>query len=192
MFEKLLKWDSDTLIYLNNFGSSNYDTFWLTVTSIATWVPLYLFFLFLFFYKPPLKKGLLKAISFFSLVGFIIILTNITKNYVERLRPNNDTEINTLIRTLKSPTDYSFFSGHAASSISIALLVFLMLHKQYRWVGIFFIWPILFGYSRIYVGVHFPLDIIVGAIVGLFFGYLFYRLYQFLVKRFAPNLKHSA
>jgi undecaprenyl-diphosphatase len=183
MLEKLLKWDRETFVYLNSLGIEQYDIFWSTVTNIATWIPLYLLFIFLFFYKSTFREGLIKVVSFIALGVFVLLITDLTKNYVARLRPNNDVEINTLIRILKSPTDYSFFSGHAASSFSITLLVFLLLRKRYKWTVFFFIWPILFATSRIYVGVHFPLDIIVGVLVGILSGILFYTLYKKVLQK---------
>ncbi|GMN10466.1 phosphatase PAP2 family protein [Croceitalea sp. MTPC9] len=192
MLEKLLQWDRDTFVYLNSLGIEKYDVFWATVTDITTWIPLYLLFIFLFFYKTSSKEGFFKLVSLIALAIFIIVITDLTKNYVARLRPNNDLEINTLIRILKSPMDYSFFSGHAASSFSITLLVFLILRKKYKWTIFFFLWPILFATSRIYVGVHFPVDIIVGILVGLLSGFLFYKLYKIFEKRFAQNLQDPA
>jgi undecaprenyl-diphosphatase len=193
MLEKLLQWDRDTFVYLNSLGIEQYDSFWSTITNITTWIPLYLLFIFLFFYKSKFREGLTKVVAFIALVVFILLITDLTKNYVARLRPNNDIQINTLIRILKSPTDYSFFSGHAASSFSITLLVFLMLRRRYKWAILFFIWPILFSTSRIYVGVHFPLDIIVGVLVGIFSGSTFYLLYKkFLVNKFASDSNYSA
>lgn len=178
MLKKLLEWDRETFVYLNNLGMAELDTFWSVVTNINTWIPLYLFFAFLFFYKRPFKEGVVKTLWVVTLAVFIIVITDLTKNYVARLRPNNDTELNTLIRILKNPTDYSFFSGHAASSFAITVLVYLLLHKRFRWTLIFFIWPLLFASSRIFVGVHFPLDILVGALVGIASALLFYALYQ--------------
>ncbi len=178
MLEKLLIWDRDTFIYLNGLGIEQYDTFWSITTNINTWIPLFLFFIALFFLKFPRKEAFKKVGTVLSLVLFIIIITHLTKEGVARLRPNNNLEINTLIRILKTPTDYSFFSGHASSSFSITMLVFLFLRKTFKWTLLFFIWPLLFCMSRIYVGVHYPLDIIVGSLVGITSGFLFYNLYN--------------
>jgi len=178
MLEKLQQWDRDTFIYLNGLGIEKYDAFWSTVTNITTWIPLFLLFILLFVLKFPKQEAFKKIMTVLALVLFITLLTHLTKEEVARLRPNNDLEINTLIRILKSPTDYSFFSGHASSSFSITVLVFLFLRKKFKWAVLFFIWPILFCISRIYVGVHFPLDIIVGILVGILSGILFYRLYN--------------
>ena len=183
MFKKLLQWDKEAFIYLNNLGSEQYDAFWIAITNINFWIPLYLLFGFLFFYKTPFREGLIKLITVVSLTLFIVLITHLTKDLVGRLRPNNNLEINTLIRVLKNPTDYSFFSGHAASSFSITFSVFLLLRKKYRLTVLFFIWPILFTASRIYVGVHFPMDIIAGAIVGILLAVLFYSLYNRFLSR---------
>ena len=177
MLEKLLEWDRDTFIYLNSLGIEKYDGFWSVVTSISTWIPLFLLFIVLLFLKNGRLEGLYKLLTVLIMVLFVLTVTDVTKEFVARLRPNNDEEINTLIRILKSPTDYSFFSGHAASSFSITLLIFLFLRTKVKWAALFFLWPILFAMSRIFVGVHFPIDILVGMFFGLFSAYLFYRLH---------------
>lgn len=177
MLERLLQWDRDTFIYLNSLGIEKYDGLWSTLTNITTWIPLFILFLALLYLKFPKEEALYKFLTVLGLVIFITAITHWTKVSVARLRPNNTEEINTLIRILKSPTDYSFFSGHASSSFSITMLMYLFLRKKLKWAALFFIWPILFAMSRIYVGVHFPIDIIVGMMVGIFSGILFYLLY---------------
>ncbi|RUA10945.1 MAG: phosphatase PAP2 family protein [Flavobacteriia bacterium] len=177
MLEKLLQWDRDTFVYLNSLGIERYDGFWSFVTNIATWTPLFVLFLVLLYVKFPKKEAHYKFLTMLGLVVFVTVMTHLTKISVARLRPNNTEEINTLIRILKSPTDYSFFSGHASSSFSITMLMYLFLRTKLKWAFLFFIWPILFAMSRIYVGVHFPIDIIVGMMVGIFSGILFYLLY---------------
>lgn len=189
MFEKLLKWDRDTFVYLNGLGIENYDFFWSTVTNISTWIPLFILFMILFYLKFPKREALYKFFMVVGLAIFITLITHFTKISVARLRPNNTEEINTLIRILKTPTDYSFFSGHASSSFSITLLVFLFLRKKVKWAALFFIWPILFALSRIYVGVHFPIDILVGMVVGLLSGWLFYALYQRFIAPYSVSIR---
>ena len=178
MLKRVLEWDRDTFIYLNSLGIEKYDGFWSTITNIATWTPLFILFLLLLFLKFPKREAWFKFLTIMGLVIFITAITHWTKISVARLRPNNTEEINTLIRILKTPTDYSFFSGHASSSFSITTLVFLFLRAKLKWAVLFFIWPLLFAMSRIYVGVHFPIDIMVGAVVGILSGILFYKLYN--------------
>lgn len=183
MLESLLKWDRDTFVYLNTLGVEEYDRFWIVITTINSWIPLFITFFFFIFYKTKNNIAIRQTACLLGLVLFIITLTNLTKNAVARLRPNNEGEIGALIRILKSPTDYSFFSGHAASSFAITLLWYLFVRKKVKWAVIFFVWPTLFSLSRIFVGVHYPLDIIAGSLIGCGSALLFYLLYnQFLVK----------
>ncbi len=177
MLQNLLKWDRETFIYLNSLGIERYDYFWSIVTHISTWIPLYIVFIALLFWKNSRKEGFVKFGLVVILIVFVLTTTHLTKVYVARLRPSNDTEINTLIRILQSPTDYSFYSGHASSSFSITTMMVLLLRKKVKWIWIFYLWPVLFSLSRIYVGVHFPIDIIVGALVGIGCAFLFNRLY---------------
>jgi len=183
MLQRLLDWDRQTFIYFNNLGIERFDAFWETVTDTVTWIPLFLLFLILFFLKFPKKEAALKSLTVVALSCFILLATYLTKNYFGRLRPNNDHAINMLIRILRSPTDYSFISGHAASSFSVTTLVVLFLHRQLRWAWLFYLWPVLFSFSRIYVGVHYPSDIMAGALIGLVSACLFYHGYNRFIVR---------
>ncbi|MGB5497720.1 MAG: phosphatase PAP2 family protein [Maribacter sp.] len=181
MLDKMLQWDRETLIYLNSLGIEEYDVFWSTVTNIYTWIPLFIFFFLLIFWKFPRKEAIYVTLTVISLIVFILVATDLTKGFFERLRPNNNAEISSIIRVLKNPASFSFFSGHASSSFSITTIIVLFLGNKVKWRWIFFIWPLLFALSRIYVGVHYPIDIIVGAIVGLLTAFAFFNLYKRLI-----------
>lgn len=178
MLERILQWDRETLIYLNSLGIEEYDLFWSTVTNIYTWIPLYLFFFVLIFWKYPRKEAIYVTLTVWALIGFILLATDLTKGSFGRLRPNNDADVNLLIRVLHNPSSFSFFSGHAASSFSITTLIVLFLRKKVKWSWLFYIWPLLFALSRIYVGVHYPVDIIVGTLIGILSAFAFYTLYK--------------
>lgn len=181
MLEDILNWDRETFIYLNGLGIEKYDAFWSAVTNFNHWIPLFILFIYLLFAKFPLKKAFAMLGMLVFLIFLVTTLTDLTKEVVARLRPNNEEEINTLIRIVKSPTNFSFFSGHASSSFSITTLLYLFLRTKFRWSWLFYIWPILFASSRIYVGVHYPIDIIVGALVGIGCAFLVYMLYKRLI-----------
>ncbi|MBC2839057.1 phosphatase PAP2 family protein [Robiginitalea sp. SC105] len=186
MLDRILQWDREAFIYLNGLGIEQFDAFWAAVTDISTWIPLFLLFFLLILRLFPIRQGLVMGATTVLLVLFILWFTEFTKEFVARLRPNNDAEINTLIRILRSPTNYSFFSGHASSSFSVTTLMVLFLRNRLRWAYLFYLWPLLFALSRIYVGVHYPVDILVGAIVGLLTGWGFYRLYL-LIAPYTPS-----
>ena len=97
MLEKILQWDRETFIYLNSLGIEEYDVFWYTITNIGTWVPLFVLFGFLLFQLYPNKKAFAMTFCVLFLAFFIVTLTDLTKEVVARLRPNNETEINTLL-----------------------------------------------------------------------------------------------
>ena len=178
MWERLAEWDRNLFVYLNNLGVENYDSFWIWITQITHWIPLYILFAILFFSAYHWKRALM--VAFFTIItsAMTLLLTGIVKTYVGRLRPNNEPLLVKLIRVLQEPHNFSFFSGHAATSFAVTTFVVLSLRKMYKWVYIFYIWPILFASSRIFVGVHYPGDILVGAGVGVLMAILFYQLYK--------------
>ncbi len=173
MLDKLQQWDRDTFIYLNGLGIERYDAFWSVVTKFGTWTPLFVLIVFLLFWKRPIKKSLWDLTFFLLMIVTVGYAIDTVKKGVGRLRPNNEETINQMIRVLHTPHDFSFFSGHAASSFSIATMAILLLRGRYKWIYLVLLWPILFSFSRIYLGVHYPLDILVGMMVGICFAFLF-------------------
>ena len=174
--EKIIQYDKDLFVYLNSLGNENWDTFWMTITNQFSWIPLYLLFFFLIFKSLGWKKGLSLIILTAVLITFSDQFTVFIKNYFERLRPNRDSSINEIIRVLKNNKSFSFLSGHATTSTAVSLFMHLSLKKDYKYTILFFIWHLLFAYSRIYIGVHFPIDVITGALLGLLIGFIFYSL----------------
>lgn len=190
MLETLKQWDRELFVYLNSLGIERYDGFWLFATQISNWIPLFILFFILIFYYYRGKKGL--TVVFFLLLtsAATLVLTVLVKDYVARLRPNNVDTLDQLIRILQTPTNFSFFSGHASSSFAIATFVVLVLRKSTSWIYLAYLWPLIFVLSRIYVGVHYPSDIFVGAMVGTIVAYLFYILCKKTLER-NPLLKDA-
>ena len=174
--DTIIQQDKELLVFLNGLGNENWDSFWMIITNQFSWIPLYLVFFFLIFKTFGWKKGIAFIIVTALMVTFSDQLTVFIKNSVERLRPNRDPEIMDIIRIIKNNKSFSFVSGHATTSTAVSLLMHLTLKKYYKYTLLFFIWPLLFAYSRIYIGVHFPIDVTVGALLGLLIGYLFYQL----------------
>ncbi|TVZ15210.1 phosphatase PAP2 family protein [Maribacter sp. MAR_2009_72] len=186
MLDSILQWDRDAFIYLNNLGEQPYDFFWSTVTKYPPWIPLFLGILILFFIKYPKREALTLIVTLLVMVFFVETLTNLVKQIVARPRPNNDEDLKMMIRIVKNPSSYSFFSAHAAISFSIMTFVTFCLRKYVSWVVLGFIWPVLFIMSRIYLGVHYPLDLLAGALFGALSAYFFFRIYHKLI---SPYLK---
>ncbi|WP_405210895.1 phosphatase PAP2 family protein [Dokdonia sp. Asnod2-E02] len=175
MWEQLQQWDRSLFIYLNSLGIEKYDAFWIFVTKIEHWTPLYILFFILFFIVYTRRKAFIGVGITLVVFAVTLGLTEIVKNTVGRLRPNNNTELAELIRVLQTPGNFSFFSGHAAVSFAMTTFVVLALRSRFKWVYVFYIWPLLFIMSRILVGVHYPGDILVGALVGTTIGFYFWK-----------------
>jgi undecaprenyl-diphosphatase len=119
-----------------------------------------------------------------ALVTFTDQTTNLIKNTVQRLRPCNNDEINGIMRVVKSSETFSFFSGHATNTMAVATLVVMLFKSQFKYLGFLFLWPLIFAYSRIYLGLHYPLDIISGYVFGAFSGFLAFKVFQWVQKKY--------
>lgn len=183
LFDKIIEIDRELFIYLNNLGSENWDTFWLTATDKYTWIPLYILLLFLIFWYYGWKKTLVIILISALLIAFTDQFVNLIKNTSHRLRPNRDPSLQSLIRVIKNSGGYSFVSGHATNSFAVATFMIAILRRHFKPIYFILIWPFLFAYSRIYVGVHFPIDITLGMILGLLIGFIFYRFNSFLFSK---------
>lgn len=186
MLEKILSLDTELFIYLNSLGSERFDGFWLLITKQSNWIPLFALLLYLIFKKLGTKQTLYLLLFVAILLVFTDQITNLFKNGFQRLRPCSNPEINTKIRIIKSSDTFSFFSGHAANTMAVATFLYLVLKRRLKYLGFLFLWPLIFAYSRIYLGLHYPLDIIFGYLCGLILGFLIFKLYRIAQKRYFP------
>lgn len=171
----ILEIDKETFIYLNSLGSSTFDNFWMLISDKKSSIPLYIFLIY--FLKKNLNSN--HFINSVIFIGLLILFTDqisgFFKDYYERLRPCHDQLIISKIRIVKESCGgfYSFFSSHASNSFALASFFYFLMSKKNRYIKLLFVWALIVSYSRIYIGVHFPLDIICGTFFGLFSGYLF-------------------
>lgn len=175
--EEIILEDKQAMIFLNNLGSSTFDPFWILVSEKWFWIPLYVIFLY-FLYKNFNKK------SFFYILLFVALgitasdqIANIFKFGFERLRPCHDPSLEGLLREVKCGGKFGFYSAHSSNSFFVATYLTMLLGKKIKQLSYFlFVWAAIVAYSRVYLGMHFPGDIIIGAIMGillaLFFGIL--------------------
>jgi undecaprenyl-diphosphatase len=178
MIEKILSLDKELFVFLNSLGDKSYDSLWLAVTSPLYWLPFFAIILLLL----QKQLGGRKLLYFIGFTAVLILISdqsaNLFKWYFHRIRPCNVEDLKASIHVVKSSSSFGFYSAHASNSMAAILFVYLVLRKKFTTTYGLFLFPLLFAYSRIYIGVHYPLDIFTGYAFGAIYGYLCYRLYS--------------
>ena len=184
--ETLLEIDQALMLELNSHHSSFFDELMYWVSHKFFWIPFYLLLVYLM-----VRRWRWNTVYVLIAIALVIALADqftsgFMKPFFERPRPCHDPELGHLVHTFKDKCGgrYGFASSHAANTFGLASFLWLQLRKSYRWIWLLFIWAVLVSYSRVYLGVHYPGDITVGALIGLFFGWLVYWVYQ----RTSPSL----
>ena len=186
MIEEILKLDSDLFLYLNNLGSLYYDNFWIFLSRTEANVMVYMVILIAYIYSINNKKR--TKILFHLIIAIAILITisdqtsNLFKDSFQRLRPCYNELISDSLRLVKDSCGgrYGFFSAHASNSFSLAIFFGLLLRSSDRLLILLFtIYAFLISYSRIYLGVHYPIDILVGAIFGFINAIVLYKIYLY-------------
>ncbi len=171
---ELIQADKELMIFLNGLGSTKYDSFWVFISEIWVWVPFYAMLVYVLYKNFRLNSFIF--ILLFVALGVTVSdqLASIFKNGLLRLRPCHDPSLQGLIRIVKCGGPYGFYSAHASSSFFLAsYLTFILKDKLKNITYVMFIWAAFVAYSRIYIGVHYPLDVVMGASMGFLLGGLF-------------------
>ncbi|NRR91975.1 phosphatase PAP2 family protein [Winogradskyella undariae] len=186
MLEQLIELDKSLFLYLNNLGSESWDGLWLVITNKLCSIPLYAVLLFLIYKKYGWKGILLLVFVVAAMITFTDQITNVFKDTFQRARPCRAEGIMDLTRFVAPRCGkYGFFSGHASNSMAVAIFTGLLLKPYFKnLIYLLVIWSLIVAYSRIYVGVHYPLDILCGLTFGTITGFGFYKLYNYLFKRY--------
>lgn len=182
--EQLISLDKELFLFLNGLGSEAYDEFWKLITKQINWAPFILAVFYLIQRKIGWKNFGIAILFLVVLIAFTDQITNLFKYSFERLRPCNDTDVNGIARIVIHRNSFSFFSGHASNSMATTTFIFLLLRKHYKFTFLLFLFPLIFAFSRIYLGLHFPSDILVGYLFGATFGFGFYKLFAFLGRKY--------
>lgn len=186
MIDQLLQYDKDLFLFLNNLGSPTWDLLWLIITDELTFIPLYALLLFLLYKKFGLKSLFIFIVVVALMITFTDQITNVFKRGFERPRPCRAEGVMEFARFVAKRCGlYGFFSGHAANSMAAAVFAGLLLKPYYKnLIFILLFWSAIVAYSRIYVGVHYPIDILCGWTFGGITGFAFYKLNLYLIKRY--------
>ena len=183
MLEQLQSIDRTLFVFLNGLGSPSWDAFWLLLSQKTVGAPLVLFFL----WKLYDTHGLVLSLKAILAIGLLILATdqlaNVFKYGFARPRPCHETDLNGMFRLVKSSCGgaYGFFSAHAANSMAVAIFMGMLLRQLWSWfIFIGVLLALMVGFSRIYLGVHYPFDVLIGFFIGAFFAFIA----QFIFKKY--------
>jgi len=177
--EALLQFDTDIFLFLNGLHNSFFDFIMYWVSKTVVWIPLWLYFIFLLIseYKKQAVWIIIALLVAVSLADSISV--NLFKNVFERLRPCHNGEIANIVHIVKDHCGgkYGFVSSHASNMFAIAVFMGLALKSKFKYSFLLLLlWASLIAYSRIYLGVHYPTDVIGGGLLGSIIAYAIWKL----------------
>lgn len=191
LLDLLDSYDKSLMLYLNYDGGSWLDSFWYTYSGKFIWIGVYAFILIKFFMscrtqgKVDYKALLILVLCTAAIIAMADqVASGIIKHAVERPRPSHSPEIQDMLHYVNNYRGgrFGFVSSHAANSIGLTVWLSL-LFRSWIFRGTIFIWSILTCYSRIYLGVHYPGDILGGLLVGICSALLIHYLYRRFTKQ---------
>lgn len=195
MLQALNDIDVELFLFLNQFHAPWLDVIFYWISYKFTWIPLYAYLLWFLFKR---EKQSFPALFFFIVLAITLsdqLASTVLKQSVMRLRPCHDPSIASLVYTVDGYCGglYGFVSSHAANSFALISLILTLLRKEsWRMKHYLVIWACLHSYSRIYLGVHYPGDILCGALLGSIIGYLVASLFLYYKKKRYPFGENGA
>ncbi len=188
--ETLQNLDIESFLYLNNLGTESWDEFWMIITNKYLAFPLYALLALLILWKSGFKSSLISGFIILGTVATAYLISYLMKHGIARPRPCNVFEIGTEMRFPlatkgKECGDFGFVSSHATVGMAMITLIGFILKPYFKFILYpLAIWIILFSYSRIYVGKHYPGDLIVGLLIGFFVGLAAFKVHGWVMKRY--------
>ena len=189
----LIEFDKQLLLWFNGSDSLFLDGMAKTLTTASTWIPLYVGLLYLVIKNNDNVQKILLIVAAAGLCVFLAGSLNdlLIKPWVCRWRPSRDPEIAMLVDTVNGYRggDYGFFSSHAANTFSIAIFFALLVRSRVLSIALV-LWSLTNCWTRMYLGVHYPGDVLIGLLWGGFTGTWVWFLHQFIVGRWGGGSRN--
>jgi undecaprenyl-diphosphatase len=184
MIEILSNLDKQLFLFLNGFHNAFFDKVMWQISTISFWVPFYIFLLGYLIYR--YRK---QSIFFIITIAVIILISDqlassLIKPLVERLRPSHEPSLEGLVYIVNGYVggNFGFVSSHAANTFGLAVFLSLLFKNRYFSYCII-LWASIVSYSRVYLGVHYPGDVICGAVIGIMAAWLcYFMLSRYIIK----------
>ena len=192
-FSKIQDMDMQVLSLFNGSDNIMLDQMVQILTSGLTWIPLYvmLFFVVMRNNETMGQIALVVGSAIFCVLFADGLVDGIIKQLAERWRPSNDPTFNYMVQVVDDirPKGYSFCSAHAANTMSLAVFFSLLIRSKMLTITLV-IWSLINCWTRLYLGVHYPSDILCGMIIGIIVGILVYLLYYKIYLRISPKINY--
>lgn len=192
-FSKIQDMDMQVLSLFNGSDNIMLDQMVQILTSGLTWIPLYvmLFFVVMRNNETMGQIALVVGSAIFCVLFADGLVDGIIKQLAERWRPSNDPTFKYMVQVVDDirPKGYSFCSAHAANTMSLAVFFSLLIRSKMLTITLV-IWSLINCWTRLYLGVHYPSDILCGMIIGIIVGILVYLLYYKIYLRISPKINY--
>ena len=192
-FSTIQNIDFQVLQWFNGSNNVILDQLALVLTSGFTWIPLYvvLFIVVMRNNETMMQIGLVVGAALLCILFADGFSDGIIKPLAERWRPSNDPLVKYSVQVVDNlrMKDYSFCSAHAANTMSIAVFFSLLVRSRMLTITMI-VWSLVNCWTRLYLGVHYPLDIATGLLLGSVVGFLAYLLYHRMYRRISPEIKY--
>ncbi|MES2519207.1 MAG: phosphatase PAP2 family protein [Bacteroidota bacterium] len=182
--------DTQAFLWLNSLHTESLDPVMAWISGKNEWFPLYALIIGTLIWRYKTRSIGMLIVIIASVVVSDQVCSGLLKPLVHRLRPCHEPAIQYLVHVVGDcGGQFGFCSSHAANSFTLVTCLFLLLRNEFKGIKYFYLWAIIISYSRIYVGVHYPLDVLAGAGVGVLAAFICHKIYQYyLLKTTHENL----
>ncbi|WP_124980883.1 phosphatase PAP2 family protein [Nonlabens xiamenensis] len=187
--ETVKELDWEATLFLNDWGNDWVDLFFNVITHKLSAIPLYVLVLFILYKKLGVRNLIISLICIALLITFSDQLAGLFKDGIERFRPFREPGLKDQISKVgRSGGTYGFYSGHASNAVALATFLWFLLRRKHKAIAVvMLVWAGLVAYSRVYLGVHYLGDVLMGCVMGTLLGIVFIWVYAFAKARYGVS-----